>query len=292
LLLALGVVSACTSAEREPLDAEDDDASASVGGGGGGGDMTSTSSTGGVMPSCDGATKHGPVEGVTGEVGPAGLSYDVRTPLDYDPNVAHPLLVVYAPYGVTQPSQTEQFTGLTPAATARGYLVAYINHTLPNAPTWPDAAAIPTLIHERWCIDESRIYLTGHSDGASVASVLVVEQMLAWPPAAIAPSAAGASGDYLGQFPCPPAIPVMVLHSSGDSLFPPPAFGHDAAQWWSGCASCAMDSPVDGCAVYAGCQDEVEVRYCEGSASHGTWPAMNDAMLDFFDRFPPVGFGG
>lgn len=28
--------------------------------------------------------------------------------------------------------------------------------------------------------------------------------------------------------------------------------------------------------------DGVQIQYCEGTASHGTWPGLNDSMMDFF----------
>lgn len=41
----------------------------------------------------------------------------------------------------------------------------------------------------------------------------------------------------------------------------------------------------DGCLLYTECTDEVEVRYCEGTGSHGSWPPMNDSIIAFFQLF-------
>jgi polyhydroxybutyrate depolymerase len=268
---------------------EDDDGSSTTtsatGSGGGSAGGGGTTSTGGMAASCEG--KDGPPEGASGERGPAGLDYDVRIPAGYDATVGHPLLVVYSPAGVTQPLQTEQFTGLTPSAGARGYIVAYVNHTVPDTARFADAGRIPELVAARWCVDSARVYLTGHSDGGTVASVVVLDQLSSLPPAAIAPSAAGVPAGYLAQSGCPPTTPVMVLHSKNDGLFTPPEFGSGAADWWASCATCgAAGAPLaNGCVSYEGCGDGVDVQYCEGFGSHGQWPPMNDAMLDFFERF-------
>lgn len=56
-----------------------------------------------------------------------GIKFNVRTPLNYDPTIAHPLLMVYAPAKRSRMS-TERFTDFTPEATAAGFVVAYADH--------------------------------------------------------------------------------------------------------------------------------------------------------------------
>ncbi len=252
-----------------------------VGGGGAGG-------SGGSQADCAPGTKDGPIEGAVGELTPMGVDYNVRTPAGYDPTVAYPLIVVYAPAGVTNPTQTEQFTGLTAPATARGYVIAYLNHVAPSGdPEFEDAGKVPEQIIARWCIDVRRVYTTGHSDGGSMASVTGLFEVTNPRPAAIAPSAAGVSATNLAGLQCPTPLPVMVIHSSNDGLFPTPDFGLEPSEWWAGCGSCTLPGTTGpgGCVVYGGCADGVEVQYCEGTGQHGSWPPINEAMLDFFDRF-------
>src|SRR5262245_14515750 len=118
--LIMGALVACTSEDRT----DDDGASspAATGSGGGGG----AAGAGGAPSDCAPGSRTGPAEGSVGELTPSGVDFNVRTPAGYDATAAHPLLVVYSPAGVTNPVQTEQFTGLTPDAIARGYLVAYV----------------------------------------------------------------------------------------------------------------------------------------------------------------------
>jgi polyhydroxybutyrate depolymerase len=263
-----------------------------AGGGGagasGGGGQGGAQGGGGAAASCPPGSKDGPVEGATGELTPKGVDYNVRTPPSYDPTIGHPLIVVYSPAGVTNPAQTEQFTGLTAPSVARGYLIAYVDHVSPasNAQLADAGKAVEQIV-ARWCIDEHRVYVTGHSDGGSVASLTGLNALTSPRPAAIAPSAAGVNGDYLAQVACPTPLAVMVLHSKDDSLFPVPGFGAEPADWWAGCASCqgAGATLPNGCEVHDGCTGGVEVQYCQGTGQHGKWPALNEAMLDFFDRF-------
>jgi polyhydroxybutyrate depolymerase len=254
----------------------------SQGAGGAGG----AGGSGGAAPACAPGSKTGPVEGAVGELTPMNVNFNVRTPMGYDATVGHPLLVVYSPAGVTDPTQTEQFTGLTPDATARGYLVAYVNHRSPQQQAAiVDLGTVPGLVSARWCIDESRVYFTGHSDGGSVTTVLALLGTTP-PPTAIAPSAAGVNESYLAAQTCPGPLPVMVIHSQNDGLFPPPAFGQAPADFWAGCSSCgAPGAPLaDGCVPYGGCAMPSEVMYCQTTGQHGQWYGLNASMLDFFDR--------
>lgn len=46
-----------------------------------------------------------------------------------------------------------------------------------------------------------------------------------------------------------------------------------------------LTTGANGCVVYEGCAGGVEVQSCEGTGSHGSWPSIKKAMLDFFDCF-------
>lgn len=215
------------------------------------------------------------------------VKFNVRVPTTYDPLKGHPLIVVYAAAG-GDPTTMEAFTKLTAPANQAGYIVAYVDHVTPNAGSAvDDIARVPEQIATQWCIDERRVFLTGHSDGASVIYVMLARKTAKIWPAAIAPSAAGLSAQSFAQVPCyPKPLPVMVLHSKNDTLFP--GYGADARDWWvtcSGCSATAGAATADGCLPYPGCKNKVELQYCEGSGSHGTWPPLNASMLAFFGRY-------
>jgi hypothetical protein len=48
---------------------------------------------------CERGEKSGTAGASNDEKTPAGIRYMVKTPVNYDPNIAHPLLMVYAPGG-------------------------------------------------------------------------------------------------------------------------------------------------------------------------------------------------
>ena len=210
-----------------------------------------------------------------------GVGYVVKPPANYDPLRAHPLIVVYAPRGVSH-RLSERLVGLTRAATRAGFVVAYADSRPLDLPTIEDLATVPADIAAVWCIDERRVELTGHSDGGTVATAIAVLRAGRLRPAAIAPSAAGFRKEDLAQYDCPPPLAVMVLHSGGDELFP--GFGRGAAEWWAACNGCG-DDPVrrpDGCLAYPGCKTGGETIYCEGNGRHVDWPARNAEILELF----------
>jgi polyhydroxybutyrate depolymerase len=235
-------------------------------------------------PNCDPGTKLGSAGASNDEQTPAGIRYMVKTPVNYNSNIAHPLLMVYAP-ARTNRYESEGFVSLTQEGTAAGFIVAYADHRAMSSETIEKLADIPGLIEKKWCIDHERIFLTGHSDGGTTAMAIAFINGTKHIPAAIAPSAAGIRGEDLKAYQCPNPLPVMVMHSSQDSHFP--GYGKEAIQWWAACNSCDTASPVkdaDGCVTYTGCKNNVTTRYCEGIGTHTEWPGKNKAIIDFFRR--------
>ncbi len=237
---------------------------------------------------CDPGTRTGASTGATGLATIGGARFLVRVPAGmYDATVGSPLVVMYAPAVATGP-QTESFTGFTAPARARGYLVAYVDHISPASDAAiARAGEVPDAVAAQWCIDPARVYLTGHSDGGSLSTLIAMRQLARV--AAIAPSAAGLSDQNTARIMCRDPLAVMVMHSSGDMLFPlTRGFGAPVAQWWAQCAMCGTTPggpESDGCVVYPTCAAGSEVRYCQGSSAHGVWPRLNESILDFFDRF-------
>lgn len=218
---------------------------------------------------------------------PKGFRYVVRVPSNYDPTRRHPLLVVYAPAGA-HARQVERFVGLTRLATEAGFIVAYVDSQRLSIPTILELGTIPAQIAREWCVDEDRVYLTGHSDGATVSTALAVLPETRGTPAAIAPSAAGLRAEDLAAYGCPAPLPVMVMHSRDDRLFP--GFGREAAAWWAGCNRCR---PLPADAAPAGGQPLVfsdcaaPTVYYESLGPHEQWPGLNREIIDFFRRAGP-----
>jgi polyhydroxybutyrate depolymerase len=215
-----------------------------------------------------------------------GFRYHLRTPDNYDAHYAHPLLMVFAPS--VSGTLMEKYTGLTKQATQAGMIVAYVDGKRLNLAAIQEFGRIPSQITEKWCVDEQRVFVTGHSDGGTISSALAFLEDSSFRPTAIAPSAAGITGEELKQYACPQPLSVMVMHNEGDTHFP--GFGKQAANWWASCNQCgepSTTSSAPGCIQYPDCANDVETYYCEGQGgSHLSWPHLNEAMLKMFLRSP------
>ena len=231
---------------------------------------------------CEPGTKLGLAGASNDEKTSSGIRYMVKTPVNYDASIAHPLLMVYAPAG-TNRHELESFVSLTQEATAAGFIVAYSDNRRLSPKAIEELAEIPGLVEKTWCIDKKWIFLTGHSDGGTVAMGIAFLKGTRHIPAAIAPSAMGIRGSDLNEQSCPSPLPVMLMHSSQDTHFP--GYGKEAIQWWASCNGCDASPSVkdaDGCVTYRGCKINATTRYCEGTGSHTTWPGNNTAIIDFF----------
>jgi polyhydroxybutyrate depolymerase len=231
---------------------------------------------------CETGARTGRAGASDGEASAEGLRYHVRTPSNYDATIAHPLLMVYAAAGQSGLA-SERLTGLTPTATASGFVVVYADHRPLGIPAIEEFGTIPGSIAGKWCIDEKRVFVTGHSDGGTASLALALLDKTKKIPAAIAPSAAGWTGKDLEAYHCPVPIPVMVMHGANDSLFP--GWGAQTSAWWVACNGCdaAKTRKVEGgCVAYQGCKSRGATLYCEGAGSHRDWPNLNRVMIEFF----------
>jgi polyhydroxybutyrate depolymerase len=237
--------------------------------------------SGSEAAACEPDSRKG-LAGVTdGEWTAKGFRFNVRTPANYNSRFAHPLLMMFAPAGLSAEA-TERFTGLTKAATGAGFVVAYADHVRITIPVIEELSTIPAQAAKKWCIDAAHVYLTGHSDGGTVAMAIAVMDKTKHIPAAIAPNAAGFTKADLAEFKCRSPLPVMIMHSARDRLFP--GFGAEAAAWWAACNRCdpTPRRTANGCVSYPNCAEGVTTQYCEGQSPHARWPGLNQSMIDFF----------
>ncbi len=80
-----------------------------------------------LRKSCSPGARLGSTGGVDRISAGHDISVSVRTPINYDATLAHPLLVVFAPGGYHRIA-SEDFYGLTREATTAGFIVAYPDH--------------------------------------------------------------------------------------------------------------------------------------------------------------------
>ncbi len=231
-------------------------------------------------PQCVAGTLDGESGTVNGESTLEGIKYNIRTPLNYDATIAHPLLLVFSPAGSNR-AKTEKTTALTLKATTAGFIVAYADHPELSPTSTIELGTIPGLVAKQWCIDQERIFVTGHSDGGTAAMALAFMAGTKQIPKAIAPSAAGIDYQDLRDHRCPDPIPVMIMHSVNDRLFP--KYGRQTSGWWATCNQCEPipEKLANGCMAYSGCAKGVKTWYCEGNKPHAQWPGINETLLDF-----------
>jgi len=237
-----------------------------------------------TVAACAPSSRAGPPGASARLRSPEGVSYRVRAPLNYSPLHAHPLLVVYAP-AQHSPAANEAFTQLTHAATARGWLVAYAGALPMSLAATKAFAQLPADIARHYCVDDKKIFATGHSDGGTLTTALAVLPGLPHPFRAIAPSAAGMTGEDLKAYPCPAPLPVRVFHNTDDTHFP--GYGAAAARWWAQCNGCRATRVPEaaGCWRFEGCPAAAGVTYCERPGGHQHWPTSATELLSFFS--PP-----
>ena len=237
-----------------------------------------------LRKACSAVDKPGPAGSVDRITNRYDIRVSVRTPVNYDGTLAHPLLVVFAPGGYHR-FASEDFYGLTRSATAAGFIIAYPDHLKLSMRAFEELGHVPALVAGRWCVDSSRIYFAGHSDGGTTSAALAFLGTPELRPRAVAISAAGIRRQDLEQYACPPPMSVLVVHSRIDELFALPAYGKDPARWWASCNKCQpVPGAVDqeGCVEYDGCAPGVRTRYCEVQTPHRQWSVANAALFAFF----------
>ena len=231
-----------------------------------------------------------------------------RTVVVHLPGGAHgstPLPLVLNLHGSQSTAvDQEAFSGMDATADADTFIVAYPQGDIPsgsgfewNVPGQPlfGGAAVPTdapddvtflerlvtSLGQRYCVDEHRVYATGFSGGARMASQLGCDASTVV--AAVAP----VSGLRL-PLPCPSArpVPVVSFHGTADPVDP---YGGNGQRYWTysvpvaagrwaahdGCAATPERSVPDPGVVltaYAGCPAGSAVELYSITGEGHEWP--------------------
>ena len=201
-------------------------------------------------PGCSSASTGGTVTRSLGS-----RTYELRVPAGLGADPA-PLLLSLHGFG-SSGRQDELFTGWSGFADSRGLIVAYPNGR-PNLQTgaWDPYTAssadvgflrdVVADISAGWCVDPSRVYVDGWSNGA------VMSQRAACAAAdlfAAVSSYAGGTPTLAGAAaPCTPSRPISVALVVGQFDFTYPALEQNAAEW-RGYNSCSA-TPVSSSDAY------------------------------------------
>ena len=236
-----------------------------------------------AWPACDASRRAGPAGRSDDETLDPATKYSVRTPANYNESVRHPLIVVYAPAGHNR-FASEAFVGLTPAATRAGFIVTYVDSRRLSLPAIKRLSRVAGAVRKKWCIDGSRVYLTGHSDGGTIANAMAFLPDIPFRPRAIAPSAAGIRAADMSSEECREPLAVMTLQNDDDELFP--NYGGEVAAWWARCNACSNETKRinDACHEYIDCAEDGETVICTNPGNHRNWPEFNEKILEFFKR--------
>lgn len=297
-LVMLPVLANCTTSEQQP-----------------GGDGS---------PGCEDGTLDETVTHVELEAGGVSRSYELHVPPRYEGSTPFPLILSFHGYFLDGTIQ-QQISSMDAIADERGYLVAYPNgldkswnagdccgdSAVEGVDDVGFARAVIDDMAERGCIDRSRVYAAGFSNGGFLSHRLACEASDVI--AAIGP-VAGVLGIDASE--CTPerAVPIIHFHGTGDIV----------VQYDGGCDLCVRDSQsvADTMAVWAerygcsdesegilqsgtatcetaiGCEDDVELTLCTVEDGQHCWfgapncpfgepgsgLSANALMLDLFDR--------
>lgn len=126
--------------------------------------------------------------------------------------------------------------------------------------------AIITELRDAGCLDASRVYTTGFSNGGFFSNVLACHR------GDILAAAAPVGGGGPFTQPCGPAVPVLVTHGRADKVVPFEAATQTYTHWakHNHCDDGATP-PADGCAAATGCDANNPVRMCSYDIGH-RWP--------------------
>jgi polyhydroxybutyrate depolymerase len=242
---------------------------------------------------------------LTVHVGDRARPVRVYVPHGYRPDQPRALVLNLHGSGSTGPRHAAA-TGMDGTAEAHGFLVAYpeglrrigtgYGWNIPGTPTWqvhgPDEDSflgrLIALLHERYCVDLSRVYLVGFSGGGRMASqfACATDQPIA---------AVAAVGGLRAPTPCPVApVPVMGIHGTADVQNPYDGHGQpywtygvpEAAARWAVHDACGpapvVSRPQPGVTLteYHGCRAETAVLLYTLAGRGHVWPAGRNGSFD------------
>jgi polyhydroxybutyrate depolymerase len=232
----------------------------------------------------------GPTGQVDLTVGGAMRTFVVRVPAKYDARTPAPVVFLFHPFGMN----TQYMQGRVPLPRVWPEAIAIYGQGLPRfgsgavslQPSWQTKAgemddrdlayfdAILDWLHKNHCVDDTRVFVMGYSNGATFTSVLACER------AAVIAGVAIASGS-LSCTP-PQAKPIILSHGLSDQTIPY-ARAVDAANTWASRDGCRAPprSGAPGCFIADSCST-APVVLCSYDGGHEYNDPFTKALAEFF----------
>jgi len=253
---------------------------------------------------------------------PEQRQFDIFVPLDYDPNIAYPLVFAWHGRSVEQPESLGLLipSVVNAAATDDAIIVLPLGQQF-IGPEFPDARfgwdfsldqiysrdvdffdTLLAWVSETYCVDRERVFSFGFSNGASFTNLLgclrgdVIR--------AIAPVSGWGVGD-LDTSLCKGPVATHILHGQADvttlSSF---ELGEEARDFYlqlNSCTASSIATPAAplcmggdrsysdcSCVLYEGCSVGNDVVWCEHSGGHDFFGReIASAAWEFFQSIPP-----
>jgi len=222
------------------------------------------------------------------EVGGDARSYLVLVPASLDARVRAPVLLGFHGGSGTAENAHRSYglAGDEPAL-----------YVYPQAISWPEAGGVAWNVDpnghdlpyfdalladlgEKYCIDTTRVFAAGQSNGA-----FFVNALGCYRPDAIRAIASVAGGGPPGQ--CSGSVSAMIIHGTADTTvaIEKGTFSRDYWLAANGCTGAAsMPDDIAACARYSGCAEPV--LWCEHGGGHA-WPDFAGAAIrQFVFGFP------
>jgi polyhydroxybutyrate depolymerase len=202
-------------------------------------------------------------------------TYRLDLPAGYDGTTPYPL--VFAFHGATTSGELFRSAryGNLLSAMADAAIVVHPD-ALGDPTAWNTQADLPffdallSALGQSLCVDDARVFATGHSSGGFFTNTLGCQRgdVLR----AIAPVSAGGPFTF-GESGCAGDVAVWLAHAENDETVPFDS-GVDSRDRWltrNDCADATSPAAPSPCVQYAGCGDGLAVRWCVYQDGHN-WP--------------------
>ncbi len=240
-----------------------------------------------VAAVCDGTP---PPSGVqTLDVAGVMRTFVVRAPARHDGRVPAPVVLAFHPFGMN----AQYMQGRAPISRAWPEALSVYPEGLGRAgsaaPSWQgqpgelgdrDLAffdAMLAWLDGHTCVDRTRVFVLGYSNGAGLAHLLACERSRAIAGAAVA----------AGRLSCRPAAPVPVVLSHGmQDRTIGYAQGVEASRAWAAANGCTAPprAGVQGCVAADGCG--AATRLCTHPGGHEYETGFTKTVAEFFKSIP------